>query len=168
MAQRAISRATTLLAALRCRTVSAIVLGIRSYTTENDEVTKARKAAASMVDSNSGRSTTTIFGRILSGEIPAKIIHEDKKCIAFHDVNPVSAVHFLVIPRKPIPMLSKALDDDTELLGHLLQVARKLADKMELKNGYRVVINNGQDGSQSVYHLHVHVMGGRQFGWPPG
>ncbi|KAL5475620.1 hypothetical protein EMCRGX_G025456 [Ephydatia muelleri] len=159
-------------AVLRCinaRAVSANSLSLRLFTTENEEVRMARRAAGTTVDSSTGvRSTPTIFSRILSKEIPAKIIHEDDKCIAFHDVNPVSAVHFLVIPRKPIPMLSKALDEDTELLGHLLQVARKLAEKQELKNGYRIVINNGQDGSQSVYHLHVHVMGGRQFDWPPG
>lgn len=110
----------------------------------------------------------TIFGKILRKEIPCNFIHEDDKCVAFHDVNPQAPVHFLVIPRKPIRMLSETDDFDGELLGHLLLTARKVAKEQGLADGYRMVINNGKHGCQSVYHLHLHVLGGRQMGWPPG
>ncbi|XP_064596185.1 LOW QUALITY PROTEIN: adenosine 5'-monophosphoramidase HINT1-like [Liolophura sinensis] len=110
----------------------------------------------------------TIFGKIIRGEIPTKFIHEDSECVAFHDISPQAPVHFLVIPRKPIARLSDAADSDTSLLGHLLLVARKLAKDLKLDNGYRVTINDGADGGQTVYHVHVHVTGGRQMEWPPG
>ncbi|XP_066265619.1 adenosine 5'-monophosphoramidase HINT1-like [Branchiostoma lanceolatum] len=131
-----------------------------------DEVSKAQAAAEAR--QKYGNPEPTIFSKILDGSIPADIIHEDDKCIAFRDVSPQAPKHFLVIPRAPIPQLSMAQDDDSQLLGHLLNVARKTAVKEGLDNGYRVVINDGKDGSQSVYHLHVHVLGGRQMGWPPG
>uniref|UniRef100_A0A090X7C5 Putative zinc-binding protein of the histidine triad hit family n=1 Tax=Ixodes ricinus TaxID=34613 RepID=A0A090X7C5_IXORI len=108
------------------------------------------------------------FTKILDKSIPADIIYEDDKCLAFRDVNPQAKVHFLVIPRKHIPMLDHAGTEDTELLGHLLLVSKKVAAQEKLQDGYRLVINNGKDGCQSVYHLHVHVIGGRQMGWPPG
>ncbi|XP_063970150.1 uncharacterized protein LOC135157673 [Lytechinus pictus] len=114
------------------------------------------------------KTQPNIFTKILNKEIPADIIYEDDQCIAFRDVNAVAPTHFLVIPRKEIPGLSDAEDEDSPLLGHLMTVARKLADKEPLDDGYRVVINNGQHGSQSVYHLHIHVIGGRQMKWPPG
>jgi len=88
--------------------------------------------------------------------------------VAFDDINPQAPVHFLVIPRKPIPKLSDAEDGDQGLLGHLLFVASKVASDKQLENGYRVVINNGRDGGQEVLHLHIHVLGGRQMKWPPG
>ncbi|XP_026756152.2 adenosine 5'-monophosphoramidase HINT1-like [Galleria mellonella] len=111
----------------------------------------------------------TIFGKILRKEIPAKFVYEDDQCVAFHDVNPQAPTHILVIPRKPIPQLSKAGDEDELLLGHLLTAARKVATQEGLdKSGFRLVINDGRDGAQSVYHLHIHVIGGRQMGWPPG
>ncbi|XP_035233119.1 histidine triad nucleotide-binding protein 2, mitochondrial-like [Stegodyphus dumicola] len=88
--------------------------------------------------------------------------------MAFRDINPQAPVHFLVIPRKIIPTLSDASETDTELLGHLLQVAKNIAKTENLSNGYRVVINNGRDAAQSVYHLHIHILGGRQLDWPPG
>nr|AGG56522.1 protein kinase c inhibitor [Antheraea yamamai] len=111
----------------------------------------------------------TIFGKILRKEIPAKFVYEDDQCVAFHDVNPQAPTHILVIPRKPIPQLSKAGDEDEQLLGHLLTAARKVAAQEGLdKSGFRLVINDGKDGAQSVYHLHVHVLGGRQLEWPPG
>ncbi|KAI5712198.1 histidine triad nucleotide-binding protein 1 [Diaphorina citri] len=110
----------------------------------------------------------TIFGRILRKEIPCNFIHEDDKCVAFNDINPEAPIHFLVIPRKPIPSLSEAGDEDAEILGHLMVTASKLAKKQGLDNGYRLVVNNGRHGAQSVYHLHIHVMGGRQLRWPPG
>ncbi|XP_068232527.1 adenosine 5'-monophosphoramidase HINT1-like [Palaemon carinicauda] len=110
----------------------------------------------------------TIFGKIIRGEIPTKFIHEDDQCVAFSDISPQAPVHFLVIPRKPIDMIENAGDEDEQLLGHLLLVARKVAKEQGLDKGYRLVVNNGQEGAQSVYHLHIHVMGGRQMKWPPG
>uniref|UniRef100_A0A1B6EGC4 HIT domain-containing protein n=1 Tax=Clastoptera arizonana TaxID=38151 RepID=A0A1B6EGC4_9HEMI len=125
----------------------------------SDEVSKAKSA---------GPTGDTIFGKILRKEIPCKFIYEDDKCVAFHDINAQAPVHFLVIPRKPIPMLSDAEDCDDKLLGHLMLTARKLAKDLKLNDGYRLVINNGKDGCQSVYHLHIHILGGRQMDWPPG
>ncbi|CAG4957922.1 unnamed protein product [Parnassius mnemosyne] len=111
----------------------------------------------------------TIFGKILRKEIPAKFVYEDDQCVAFNDVNPQAPTHILVIPRKPIPQLSKATDDDEQLLGHLMIAARKIAANEGLdKTGFRLVINDGKNGAQSVYHLHIHILGGRQMGWPPG
>ncbi|CAG5116693.1 unnamed protein product [Candidula unifasciata] len=110
----------------------------------------------------------TIFGKIIRREIPADLLHEDDQCIAFNDISPQAPVHFLVVPKKPIVKLSDAEDSDEQLLGHLLIVARKVAKAKGLQNGYRVTINDGPDGGQAVYHIHVHVMGGRQMDWPPG
>lgn len=110
----------------------------------------------------------TIFGRIIRGEIPARIVHDDDRCLAFHDVAPQAPVHVLVIPKRPIPSLAAATPDDRDLLGHLLVVATQLAGSLGLDNGYRLVINCGPDGGQSVDHLHVHLLGGRRLDWPPG
>lgn len=90
------------------------------------------------------------------------------KCVAFHDVNPQAPTHFLVIPREPIVQLSKAGADHGSLLGHLMVVGAKVAKQLGLDEGFRVVINDGKDGAQSVYHLHLHFLGGRQMKWPPG
>merc|ERR1712002_219271 len=110
----------------------------------------------------------TIFGKIIRGEIPCEFVHQDEQCVAFKDVSPQAPAHFLVVPKKPIIGLSHASDDDEQLLGHLLIVAKKVAAKEGLEKGYRVVINDGPDGGQSVYHIHVHVLGKRQMNWPPG
>lgn len=88
--------------------------------------------------------------------------------MAFNDVNPQAPTHLIVIPRKPIEQLSKAEESDSALLGHLMYVAQKVAKEAGLDNGFRMVINDGRDGAQSVYHLHLHVIGGRQMKWPPG
>jgi len=114
------------------------------------------------------RHEDTIFGKIARKEIPAKVIYEDDSCIAFHDVNPQAPVHALIIPKKPISQLSTAEDEDEELLGHLLLVGKKVAKQLDLDKGFRIVINDGKDGCQSVYHLHLHLIGGRKLGWPPG
>lgn len=90
------------------------------------------------------------------------------QCLVFRDVAPQAPVHFLVIPKKPIPRISQAEEDDQQLLGHLLLVAKKTAKAEGLGDGYRLVINDGKLGAQSVYHLHIHVLGGRQLQWPPG
>jgi histidine triad (HIT) family protein len=136
---------------------------------DESEVERAREtAAAHKQNPSTTRQEDTIFSKILTKEVPADIIYEDEMCMAFHDVSPVAPTHFLVIPIKPIPMLSASTDHDTQLLGHLLVVAKNLAEKQNLSDGYRIVINNGRDGAQSVYHLHIHVIGGRQMSWPPG
>tara|TARA_Y100001968_G_scaffold261849_1_gene249851 strand:- start:982 stop:1326 length:345 start_codon:yes stop_codon:yes gene_type:complete len=111
----------------------------------------------------------TIFSRIIRGELPADILHEDDRCIAFRDINPQAPVHVLVIPRKPILNITALGDEDEELVGHLFTVARDLAVKLGISDsGFRLVINNGVDAGQTVDHLHVHVLGGRSLTWPPG
>ncbi|XP_050034381.1 adenosine 5'-monophosphoramidase HINT1 [Dermacentor andersoni] len=110
----------------------------------------------------------TIFGKIIRGEIPTDFIYEDDKCVAFHDINPQAPVHFLVIPKKAISQLSKATEEDKDILGHILYVAQRVAKEQKLDKGFRIVINDGPQGCQSVYHVHIHVLGGRQLGWPPG
>lgn len=110
----------------------------------------------------------TIFKRIIDGEIPAKIIHRDEHCLAFHDVSPQAPVHVLVIPLKEIRSLNELTSDDQPLLGHLAMVIRDLASKLQLDGGYRVVVNCGPDAGQSVDHLHFHLLGGRALAWPPG
>lgn len=166
-----------------------MVFGIfeNSLQTMSDEVSKALAADAAAED--------TIFGKILRKEIPCDFIHEDDQvqntykqiiqienicpwvtrvlvvllqCVAFHDISPQAPTHFLVIPKKPLVQLSKSTDEDEALLGHLLVVGRRVAKKLGLDDGYRVVINDGKDGAQSVYHLHLHFLGGRQLRWPPG
>lgn len=111
----------------------------------------------------------TVFSKIIDKEIPAEILYEDQSAIAFKDANPKAPVHFLVIPRRQIPQLSKSAESDKELLGHLLYIASKVASQVGIdKAGYRIVINDGKEGCQSVYHLHIHVIGGKQLSWPPG
>jgi histidine triad (HIT) family protein len=113
-------------------------------------------------------TTDTIFGKIIRREIPADIVYEDDLVLAFKDVQPQAPVHILVIPKKPIVKLSDAEESDRDLLGHLLLTAKRVAEEAGLTNGYRVVINTDSDGGQSVYHLHLHILGGRQMAWPPG
>ncbi|MCL6433176.1 MAG: histidine triad nucleotide-binding protein [Leptolyngbyaceae cyanobacterium HOT.MB2.61] len=113
-------------------------------------------------------TTDTIFGKIARKEIPADIVYEDNLAIAFKDVNPQAPVHILVIPKQPIAKLADVESQDHALLGHLLLTAKRVADQVGLTNGYRIVINNGPEGGQTVYHLHLHILGGRQMGWPPG
>jgi len=110
----------------------------------------------------------TIFQKIIDREIPAQIEHEDEHCIVIHDIQPQAPVHVLVIPKKLIPRVGEAGDEDGAVLGHLLLTAREVARKLGLANGFRVVINNGPDGCESVPHLHVHLLGKRQLQWPPG
>ena len=110
----------------------------------------------------------TIFEKIIARQIPAKIIWEDNDAVAFHDVNPQAPVHVLIVPKRAVPRLADAKDEDCPLLGKLLLVARDLAKELELSNGYRVVINCGPDAGESVPHLHVHLLGKRALAWPPG
>jgi histidine triad (HIT) family protein len=113
-------------------------------------------------------NSDTIFGKIIRREIPADIVYEDNLCLAFRDVNPQAPVHVLVIPKEPIAQLSDAEAKDHALMGHLLLTVKRVAEQLGLANGYRVVINTGDDGGQTVYHLHLHLLGGRHLQWPPG
>lgn len=113
-------------------------------------------------------SEKTIFKRIIDGEIPADIVHEDEQCLAFRDVNPQAPVHVLVIPKREIASIDALSDDDAPLLAHLWLTIRDLAAKLELSEGYRVVVNCGPYGGQSVDHLHFHLLGKRELAWPPG
>lgn len=111
----------------------------------------------------------TIFTKIINKEIPAKIVHEDDLCLAFHDIQPQAPVHLLLIPKKPIRSLAEVEEKDAPLLGHLMVVASRLARDMGLADqGYRVVANTNEYGGQSVFHLHFHILGGRPMTWPPG
>jgi histidine triad (HIT) family protein len=109
-----------------------------------------------------------IFLKIINRQIKANIIHEDDLCLAFHDVSPQAPVHVLIIPKKVIETHDQLTADDQAVIGHLHLVAVKLARQLGLANGYRLVINCSQDGGQSVPHLHMHLLGGRALGWPPG
>jgi histidine triad (HIT) family protein len=111
----------------------------------------------------------TIFQKIIDREIPANLAHEDEHCIAIHDINPQAPVHVLIIPKKLIPRVGEASANDQPVLGHLLLTAAALAKKLGIaESGYRVVINNGRDGGETVPHLHVHLLGKRPLAWPPG
>jgi histidine triad (HIT) family protein len=109
-----------------------------------------------------------LFCKIVEGSIPAKLVFEDERCIAFSDINPQSPVHFLVVPREHVASLAHAGEEHAGLLGHLLLAAAQIARDKGLGNGYRVLINTGADGGQTVDHLHIHVLGGRHHTWPPG
>ena len=108
-----------------------------------------------------------IFLKIINKEIPADIIFEDEYTIAFNDISPQAPVHILVIPKKEIKKLSESGETDKELLGHLMTTAKKIASDLKI-NDYRLVINNGAEAGQTVFHLHIHILAGRPFGWPPG
>lgn len=111
----------------------------------------------------------TIFGKIIRKEIPAQIVYETERVLAFRDINPVAPVHVLVIPKKPIESVATAVSADAEVLGELMLAAGEVARREGLETGgYRVVTNIGADGGQTVFHLHLHVIGGRPMSWPPG
>jgi len=111
----------------------------------------------------------TLFEKIIARDIPADIVHEDDHCIAFRDISPQAPVHLLVVPKKPIPRIGEASLDDQALLGHLLLVAGEVARKENLdRTGFRVVMNHGSHGGETVPHLHIHILGGRPLEWPPG
>jgi histidine triad (HIT) family protein len=110
----------------------------------------------------------TLFERIISREIPAQIEHEDERCIVIHDIQPKAPVHLLIIPKEPIARLGEAVAADEGVLGHLLVTAGAVARKLNLERGFRLVVNQGPDASETVPHLHVHLLAKRQLGWPPG
>lgn len=111
----------------------------------------------------------TLFEKIIAREIPADFVFEDDRCAVFHDIHPQAPTHLLVIPKKPIPRIGQATEENEALLGHLLLVAGQVAREQGIaESGYRVVINHGPHGGETVPHLHVHVLGGRPLQWPPG
>lgn len=107
--------------------------------------------------------TDTIFGKIVSGEIASEFIYEDEHCVAINDINPAAPVHVLVIPKRGIPRLVDARQDDQALLGHLLLAAGKIAEQLGVADAFRLIINNGEGAGQTVFHLHLHIIGGREF-----
>jgi histidine triad (HIT) family protein len=111
---------------------------------------------------------TTIFSKIINREIPADIVYEDDLCLAFKDINPQAPVHVQLIPKKDIPKLSDASSEDQNLLGHLMLTAAEEARRNGVHDAIRVVINNGAGAQQTVFHLHLHILAGRPFHWPPG
>ena len=112
--------------------------------------------------------TETIFAKIIRREIPADIVYEDDLCLAFRDVNPQAPVHILVIPKQSIARLVDAGDDEQSLLGYLMLTANRIATEQGIGDAFRLVVNNGAGVGQSVFHLHLHILGGRSFTWPPG
>ena len=110
----------------------------------------------------------TLFAKIINKEIPAEIVYEDDLCLAFRDINPQAPVHLLLVPKKPLAMLTSAQAEDQALLGHLLLAAGKIARQFNIDGAFRLVINNGEQSGQSVFHVHLHILAGRKFHWPPG
>tara|TARA_Y100000768_G_scaffold199116_1_gene149662 strand:+ start:1093 stop:1434 length:342 start_codon:yes stop_codon:yes gene_type:complete len=110
----------------------------------------------------------TIFQKIIDKELPAEIIYEDDISLVFKDINPVAPTHLLIIPKKQIDMISNTKKEDENLLGHLLFVAAEVARKLGVEDAFRLVINNGSGAQQTVFHLHIHLIAGREFSWPPG
>ena len=106
---------------------------------------------------------TTIFGKIINREIPAQIVYEDEQCLAFRDINPQAPTHVLLIPKKEIPRLADATQEDQALLGHLMITVGRVARELGVEDAFRVVIANGADAGQTVFHLHLHLMAGRRF-----
>jgi histidine triad (HIT) family protein len=111
---------------------------------------------------------STLFKKIIDRQVPAQIVYEDELCLAFRDINPQAPTHVLLIPKKEIPRLVDAKPEDQALLGHLLLAASKIARQLGVGDAYRLVINNGEDVGQSVFHIHFHLLAGRAFKWPPG
>ncbi|MEM8484361.1 MAG: histidine triad nucleotide-binding protein [Bacteroidota bacterium] len=110
----------------------------------------------------------TLFEKIADREIPADLVYEDDLCIAFRDIHPQAPTHILIVPRKPIPTLDALEPADEQLVGHLFLVAKKIAKQEGLTNGYRTVFNCGEEAGQTVFHIHLHLLGGRPLAWPPG
>ena len=112
--------------------------------------------------------TDSIFQKIINKEIPAEILFEDDKCLVFKDINPIAPIHVLIIPKKPIEKISDSKKEDTELLGYLLLKAGDIARELGVEEAFRLVVNNGAGAQQTVFHLHIHLIAGREFSWPPG
>lgn len=173
---RSASRRFVSLSSTACRAIflRSAPLGLKtssflSMSSSSSEVDAATAAAST--DPAVNPNAPTFFDKLVSKEIPSKIIYEDDLCQAFRDINPQGPVHFLVIPKNKdgLNRLSNAREDQKGLLGHLMYTAQLVARQEGLvPGGFRLVINDGPDGAQSVYHLHIHIIGGRQMTWPPG
>ena len=112
---------------------------------------------------------STIFKDIIDKKIKTTLIHEDDICIAFNDINPIAPIHILIVPKKEIPTINNLNKEDNEIVGHLVYIAKEIAKEKKIdENGYRLIFNCNEDGGQSVYHIHLHLIGGRKFNWPPG
>ncbi|HEY9446974.1 MAG TPA: histidine triad nucleotide-binding protein [Burkholderiales bacterium] len=111
---------------------------------------------------------STLFTKIINREVPAQIVYEDELCLAFRDINPQAPTHVLIVPKKEIPRLTDANAEDQALLGHLLLAANRIAREFGVEEAFRLVVNNGEDAGQSVFHIHLHLLAGRPFRWPPG
>jgi histidine triad (HIT) family protein len=111
---------------------------------------------------------STLFTKIIRRDIPADIVYEDEHCLAFRDINPQAPTHVLLVPKKEIPRLADATEGDHALMGHLMLAANRVARQLGVENAFRLVVNNGADAGQSVFHLHLHILAGRPFRWPPG
>ncbi len=111
---------------------------------------------------------STLFGKIIRREIPADIVYEDELCLAFRDINPQAPTHVLIIPKQEMAKLADAKAADQALLGHLMLAANQIARQLGVENAFRLVVNNGAEAGQSVFHLHLHLLAGRPFHWPPG
>ena len=112
--------------------------------------------------------TETLFSKIIAREIPADLVYEDDLCVAFRDINPQAPTHILVVPKQPVPRLTDAGEEQRDMLGHLLLAVKRIAEQEGVANAFRVVINNGEKAGQTVFHLHLHLLAGRPFSWPPG
>ena len=112
--------------------------------------------------------TDSIFQKIIDKEIPAEILFEDDKCLVFKDINPIAPIHVLIIPKKPIEKISDSKKEDIEILGYLLLKAGDIARELGVEEAFRLVVNNGAGAQQTVFHLHIHLIAGREFSWPPG
>lgn len=110
----------------------------------------------------------TIFAKIIDRELPADIVYEDDQALAFRDIHPAAPTHVLVVPKRPIDRIENMSEADAPLVGHLVWVATQIARKENLGAGYRLVMNNGEEAGQSVFHIHLHLLGGRPMAWPPG
>ncbi len=110
----------------------------------------------------------TIFTKIINKEIPADIVYEDDRCLAFRDINPRAPVHILIIPKKAMAQLNDAESGDRELLGHIMLAVNRVAEKEGVADAYRLVLNNGAGAGQEIFHMHFHLLAGRPFSWPPG
>ena len=110
----------------------------------------------------------TLFQKIIDRELPADIVYEDDECLVFKDINPIAPTHLLIIPKKKIDKVVNASEEDKELMGHLLLIAGEVAKKLGIEDAFRLVVNNGKGAQQTVFHLHIHLIAGREFTWPPG
>ena len=148
----------------------SLLLGLPSslFPTSVTSVTSVTESVAELFSLTPMTTQETLFSKIIRKEIPADIVYEDDLALAFRDINPQAPVHILVIPKQPIAKLADAESEDRDLMGHLLLTVKRVAEQLGLSNGYRVVINSGSDGGQTVDHLHLHILGGRQMKWPPG